>query len=100
MRGASSASLVHSAAQLVGTAIVVVIIVGSSRRGPIQISVYGTNAVIDALSKFEGQGATTSSPNGRGAFVTLVEQMRKDVGHAVVGREMLAALLFGPAPVK
>jgi hypothetical protein len=65
-----------------------------------RISVYGTNAVIEALSKFEGQGATTGSANGRGAFVTLVEQMRKDVGHAVVVRETLATLLWGPALAK
>lgn len=65
-----------------------------------RISVYGANTVIDALAKFEAQGATTSSPSGRSAFVALVEQMRKDVGHRAVGREMLTALLFGPAATK
>ncbi|HEY4244025.1 MAG TPA: hypothetical protein VGM88_29635 [Kofleriaceae bacterium] len=61
-----------------------------------RICVYGTGAAIDVLSKFEAHGSTTSSNIGRDAFVSLVEQMRRDVGQEVVSRDMLAALLFGP----
>lgn len=60
-----------------------------------RISVYGTSATLDALSKFEVAGANTKLASGRSAFLTLVEQMRKDAGHPVVGHETLGAVLFG-----
>jgi hypothetical protein len=60
-----------------------------------RIAIYGSSGVIEKLAAFEAIGPELTNESAREAFVSIIDQMRRDGDSISVGRDNVHLVLFG-----